>query len=147
MSLLIRNATHDDEPQWRALWSGYCTFYKAVVPDPVTQSTWERIMSNPARIGCRVALWNDQAVGLAHHVLHEGTWVIEPIAYLEDLFVEPAHRKHGIGKALIDDLLAMAKDRGWSRVYWHTQQDNHTARTLYDRYALADPFVRYTVRL
>ena len=50
-----------------------------------------------------------------------------------------------MGRALIDDLLDLAKERGWDRLYWHTDAGNKTARTLYDRYTKADNFVRYRI--
>ena len=56
-------------------------------------------------------------------------------------------RGHGIGRALIEDLLALARDRGWSRMYWHTNVSNQTARRLYDGFAKADDFVRYRMIL
>ncbi len=57
-------------------------------------------------------------------MLHAGTWTEQPICYLEDLFVDPALRGKGIGEALIDDLIAQAKEHGWSRLYWHTRENN-----------------------
>ena len=53
----------------------------------------------------------------------------------------------GIGCALIDDRLAMAKTGGWARLYWHTRQGNETARRLYDKFAGADDFLRYRLIL
>jgi ribosomal protein S18 acetylase RimI-like enzyme len=51
------------------------------------------------------------------------------------------------GRALIADLLARAKERGWSRLYWHTRKGNAPARHLYDEFAVADDFVRYRLNL
>ncbi len=147
MPFVIRNAQPEDEAAWRELWAGYCEFYEAQVSQAVTASTWNRIMSTPARIGCRILISQGRAMGFAHHVLHEGTWVVQPLAYLEDLFVVPEGRGQGLGKALIDDLLVLAKTNGWSRVYWHTNRDNATARKLYDHYIPADNFVRYRLNL
>jgi ribosomal protein S18 acetylase RimI-like enzyme len=76
-------------------------------------------------------------------VLHSGTWTVDPVCYLEDLFVDPEHRGRGIGEALIRDLVATAKSKGWSRLYWHTRNSNAAARSVYDRFTLADDFVRY----
>jgi hypothetical protein len=42
-------------------------------------------------------------------------------------------------------LCALARERGWSGIYWHTQEGNATARLLYDRIAKADDFVRYRI--
>jgi GNAT superfamily N-acetyltransferase len=80
-------------------------------------------------------------------VIHPGSWTLQPICYLEDLFVDPQARGRGIGRALIDDLVALARARGWSRLYWHTKASNETARRLYDRYVAADDFVRYRLFL
>ena len=67
--------------------------------------------------------------------------------YLEDLFVAEAARGHGLGRALIDDLVSLARSRGWSRVYWHTNEDNTRARALYDQYVASDGHIRYRMRL
>jgi GNAT superfamily N-acetyltransferase len=143
----IRNASAADEAAWRELWSGYCEFYQVQVAPTISNATWARIIANPARVGCRLLVSDGVVMGFAHHVLHEGTWVDKPIAYLEDLFVRPEGRGRKLGKALIDDLLALAKTNGWSRVYWHTNRDNATARKLYDHYTVADNFVRYRLNL
>ena len=56
-------------------------------------------------------------------------------------------RGAGAGRALIDDLFSLAKAKAWSRLYWHTDTGNTTARRLYDSYIKADDFVRYRITL
>ncbi|HZV20891.1 MAG TPA: GNAT family N-acetyltransferase, partial [Hyphomicrobiales bacterium] len=68
------------------------------------------------------------------------------ICYLEDLFVAEYARGHGAGTALIDTLIRLAGQNGWPRVYWHTHEDNKAARSLYEKFAPVDPFVRYVVK-
>jgi GNAT superfamily N-acetyltransferase len=108
----------------------------------VTAETWRRILDPASTIASRLAVLDGTVVGFATHLLHEGTWTTTPMCYLEDLFVDPARRGAGIGRALIQDLLDLAGDSGWSRVYWHTQSGN-PARKLYDEFTQADNFVRY----
>jgi len=84
-------------------------------------------------------------VGLANYVLHPYTWGPAPVCYLEDLFVAPEARGAGVGRRLIEHLVEQARELGWARVYWHTREDNATARRLYDRFGPADGFIRYTV--
>lgn len=63
------------------------------------------------------------------------------------LWVEPAARRAGIGRSLIESLVARGKEQDWSRLYWHTEADNAAARTLYDRIARATNYVRYDIVL
>ena len=147
MGLLIRDPRPEDEPAWRRLWAGYCAFYEADVPEAVTAATWAKIFEPQSTIFCRIADREGQVAGFTNSVLHAGTWTLGPLCYLEDLFVDPALRGHGIGRALIDDLLRLARERGWSRLYWHTRGSNENARRLYDKFARANDFVRYRIVL
>lgn len=145
MSLVVRDAAAEDEPAWRRLWSGYLTFYAAAVPEAVTAATFARILDPESPIFCRVAVRDGAVIGFATHVLHAGTWATAPLCYLEDLFVDETVRGSGAGRALIDDLLALAGARGWDRVYWHTHETNATARRLYDRYKPATGMIVYQI--
>lgn len=143
--MLIRDAFPSDEAAWRQLWAGYVAFYEADVPEEVTARTWERLIRRQDGFFCRVAETESQACGFSLSVIHAGSWTAEPICYLEDLFVAPERRGRGIGEALIRDLVTTAKAKGWSRLYWHTQASNAAARRVYDRFTLADDFVRYRI--
>jgi GNAT superfamily N-acetyltransferase len=68
------------------------------------------------------------------------------VCYLEDLYVEPAARGHGIGTAFIEWLRNAMRAEGWARLYWVTRESNAQARRLYDKFAQADDFVRYVIR-
>jgi GNAT superfamily N-acetyltransferase len=141
--VLIRDAFPSDETAWRQLWAAYLAFYKTELPDAVTAKTWERLIRRQDGLFCRIAETDGAPCGFSLSVLHAGTWVTSPICYLEDLFVAPEARGRGVGEALIRDLAAQAKAKGWSRLYWHTQESNGPARSVYDRFTLADEFVRY----
>ncbi len=144
-SIVIRDPTAADEPEWRRLWAGYNEFYEKQVDEPVTAATWRRLLLKSDGLFGRIAVYDGAIAGFAACVLHAGTWTQQPICYLEDLFVDPSLRGKGIGEALIDDLVAQAKERGWSRLYWHTRANNAVARRLYDKFAMADDFVRYRI--
>ncbi|MBB5761020.1 GNAT family N-acetyltransferase [Methylorubrum rhodesianum] len=136
-----------DEAGWRRLWAGYLAFYGEDLPEAVTAATWRRILDPTSTIFARLAERDGRLVGMTVNVLHEGTWSAAPICYLEDLFVAPEARGAGIGRALISDLIAVGKARGWSRLYWHTKSGNSEARRLYDRFVAADDFCRYRLVL
>lgn len=144
----LRDATAADHAEWLALWEGYVRFYEAQVPPEVTARTWQRILDPVAPLIGRVAVRDGGGlVGITVAVLHEGTWTAQPILYLEDLFVDPAARGGGIGRALMADTVATAKRLGCSRLYWHTHGGNAAARRLYDSFVPADDFVRYRMIL
>ncbi|RYF39860.1 MAG: GNAT family N-acetyltransferase [Comamonadaceae bacterium] len=145
-SPVIRAALPADEAAWRQLWRGYCDFYSARLSDQVTDRTWKRILDPDSAIMCVVAEVDGQVYGFANCVVHENTWESQPVCYLEDLFVLPSARGHGIGKSLLEWLRNAMRAEGWARVYWVTQQDNATARRLYDQFTEADGFVRYVLK-
>ncbi|MBR0557373.1 GNAT family N-acetyltransferase [Ciceribacter sp. L1K23] len=147
MALTIRDATPTDEQAWRRLWNDYLAFYKVDLPDDVTDHTWARILDPTSRVAMRVAEVNGELAGFAIHHFHDSTWVKTPDCYLEDLYLDERFRGQGIGRSLIDDLILLAKAKGWSRLYWHTNRDNETARKLYDTYAQEDGHIRYRIRL
>ena len=95
----------------------------------------------------RIAEWKGEVAGFTVSVVHEATWTLSPICYLEDFFVDAGVRGNGIGRALVEDVLELARDRGWSRLYWHTDASNEAARRLYDKFVKADDFVRYRIFL
>lgn len=142
----VRSALPSDETAWRDLWRGYCDFYKASVPESVTSRTWKRILDPDSAIMCIVAEVDGKVYGFANCVVHENTWEALPVCYLEDFFVLPSARGHGVGRALLEWLRNAMRAEGWSRLYWMTQRDNAQARRLYDHFAAADDHVRYVVR-
>lgn len=145
----IRPVTPADEMSWRELWAAYLAFYEAALPQATTDSAWDRIVGADTAVGGIVAedIATETILGIANYVLHPFTWSEHPACLLHDLYVTPEARGRGTGRALIQHLIDRARKDGWARVYWVTREDNATARTLYDRFAPADGFIRYTVKI
>ena len=141
----IRSVMAKDRAAWLSMWADYCAFYKASVPEDVTEGTWSRFFEKGSTVCCLVAEEKGAPVGFATYVLHDYTWGLNPMCYLEDLFVTEEARGKDVGHALISHLVEMAKEERWDRVYWHTQEGNARARRLYDRFVQADDFVRYRI--
>ena len=106
---------------------------------------WQRMLRGDPdwHIGMVAVDETDAPIGLAHVLFHRSTWSTGWYCYLEDLFVDPARRKAGTGRALIEAVYALADARGCERTYWVTQEFNTTARSLYDQVATRAPFVQY----
>ncbi|ASW05257.1 MULTISPECIES: GNAT family N-acetyltransferase [unclassified Rhizobium] len=145
MTVTIRAARPGDEARWRALWDGYLAFYGVTVAPDITDATWRRVFDPASAIFMRVAEVDGEVKGFTLSLTHEGTWVRAPDCYLEDLFVDESARGHGVGRALLDDLVALCKKNGWARLYWHTEEGNTTARKLYDTYVESDGHIRYRI--
>ena len=144
---MIRWALPSDEPAWRALWQGYLAFYDHPLPEAQTAFTWERLMDPASPVAVRLACEGDRVLGFAIHLHHPSTWVMGEDVYLEDLFVAPEARGKGLGRALIEDLKALGREKGWHRIYWHTEVTNTAARGLYDQLAEYDGHIRYRTAL
>ncbi len=144
---IIRDPTAADETAWRALWSQYNAFYETTIAEAVTAQTWRRLLDPASPVFGRLAVGDREVAGFSVSVLHDSTWTLAPVCYLEDLFVAPGARGRGIGRLLIQDVIDRGKADGWARVYWHTRANNHPARRLYDKFATADDFVRYRLPL
>lgn len=140
----IRSLEDGDRDTWERLWRAYLDFYEADISADVTEATWKRLLDSGTPMFCLVAE-NDagSVVGFTHCVIHLNTWTAHPICYLEDLFVDPAYRKAGVGRQLIEAVGEKAKAENWGRLYWMTKQDNQTARALYDKIARFSGFIRY----
>jgi GNAT superfamily N-acetyltransferase len=61
------------------------------------------------------------------------TFLARPGLYLEDLYVQPAHRGAGIGKALLQHLGALAVERGYGRFEWCVLDWNTNAIRFYEK--------------
>jgi len=143
----IRKIESRDEAAWRRLWDGYCRFYEVTLSPEVTQRTWERILDDRSSVHAIVAEDDGgRVIGIANYIVHDNTWESTPVCYLEDLYVDPDVRAKGVGRQLIDWLVATMPLEGWSRLYWLTKENNYRARGLYDKVTPRDAFVRYVVK-
>lgn len=145
MSAKIRRIEARDEQRWRELWDGYCRFYEREPAPAINDHTWKRIRDAASPVHGIVAEEAGRVIGIANYIIHENTSTLTPVCYLQDLFVDPTLRAGGVGKQLIDWLVAEMKAQGWSRLYWNTKENNYRARGLYDKYTPHSGFLRYVV--
>ena len=67
---------------------------------------------------CEIAEWKGEPAGFAIRFVNFSTFSGRPGIYLEDLFVRPAQRGNGIGKALLAHLAKQCVANGWGRLQW-----------------------------
>lgn len=144
ITIHIRPLLPSDRAAWQDLWTGYLSFYETTLAPEVFDTTFSRLLGHdPQDFSAVVAEVDGKLVGLAHYVFHRHCWRVENVCYLQDLFADPAARGMGIGRALIEAVYAAADAADCPAVYWMTQQDNATARQLYDRIGTLTPFIKY----
>jgi GNAT superfamily N-acetyltransferase len=79
-----------------------------------------------------VALVDGTVVGMAIWYVTFSTWLGGAGIWLEDLFVQPAHRGSGLGKGLLATLAAVCHERGYARLEWWVLRWNTPSIGFYD---------------
>lgn len=80
-----------------------------------------------------IAYLGDEPAGFALFFHNYSTWLGKRGIYLEDLFVRPPARKHGVGFALLRELARIAIQRDCGRLDWSVLTWNELAITFYKR--------------
>ena len=79
-----------------------------------------------------MAEWGGQPAGFALYFFNFSTWQGKAGVYLEDLFVRPAFRGKGLGKALFMHLARVAVERGCTRYVWQVLDWNEPSIRFYE---------------
>jgi GNAT superfamily N-acetyltransferase len=93
---------------------------------------------------CDVVEAEGEVVALALWYLTFSTWVGRHGIYLEDLYVQPDHRRHGYATALLAGLARRCVERGYGRLEWAVLDWNTPALEFY-RSLGAQPLDEWTV--
>jgi GNAT superfamily N-acetyltransferase len=96
------------------------------------------------RVFCDIAEWDGKPAGAAVWFYNYSTFHARHGIYLEDLFVEPAHRGKGIGKALLEYLARRCINEKLTRLQWWVLDWNSPAVEFY-RSLGARPMDEWTV--
>jgi GNAT superfamily N-acetyltransferase len=78
-----------------------------------------------------IARADGEAAGWALWFQSFSTWTGKPGLWLEDLYVRPAYRRQGIGRALLSHLARLCLERGYGRFEWSVLDWNTPAVEFY----------------
>ncbi|GHF16876.1 GNAT family N-acetyltransferase [Pseudolysinimonas yzui] len=145
MTLLVRDIAPADHDAWRALFHAYGVFYETELSDEVLDHVWSALLGGALR--GFVAEQNGRVVGIAHVRTHVATFSVGEDWYLEDLFVDPEARAGGVGTAILEHLIKIARYEGGGTLRWVTAESNATAQWVYDKLAKRTTWVTYEVEL
>lgn len=117
-----------------------------VAPDvfdgPIVPDRLAAFVSDPSHC-LVVAIDGDLVVGQAAAIVHRHPDLPSEL-YVDNLGVTPSHRREGVGRRLLDALLAWGGEQGCEEAWVGTEHDNEPARALYASYsAEAEPFVLF----
>jgi len=109
-----------DRERWAELWRGYLDFYETSLPASIYEHTWQRLMTPGPIFGFGARLGGESAplVGITHYLFHEHAWSPKPVCYLQDLFVDAKLRGSGCGRALIEAVARVARERDCLRLFF-----------------------------
>ncbi len=143
-AITIRPLAPEDRAEWQRMWEGYLGFYRTELAPEVIDMAFSRLNSGEAgEFRGLMASVGERPAGLAHYLFHRHGWKVEPVCYLQDLWVEPAFRGTGLGRRLIEAVYTKADAADAGSVYWLTAENNYDGRRLYDRVGRRTPFIKY----
>jgi GNAT superfamily N-acetyltransferase len=132
MSLAIARARPDQLGLILSLIRELADYEKLIHEVEATEATiGAALFGEQPRLFCEIAAWSGEPAGLAVWFVNFSTFSGRHGIYLEDLFVRPAFRGKGIGKALLGQLAKTCLDNGWSRLQWSVLDWNAPSIAFY----------------
>ena len=141
----IRTTTEADVPVILSLIRELAEYERA--PDAVVanEAGLREVLFGPQRSAeVLLALEEGEPAGLAVYFYNFSTWLGRPGLYLEDLFIRPSVRGKGYGRALLERLALIARERGCGRMEWAVLDWNDPAIQFYKKLG-AEPMKEWTV--
>jgi GNAT superfamily N-acetyltransferase len=113
--------------------AAYQRFYEVEEIDEERNHRFFRRFLAPSEAGLLLgARAGGRLVGYACLYWHFSSTQGRETVLMNDLYVDPELRGQGVGRALIEASLEVARERGAAHLEWATAPDNHTAQRLYD---------------
>lgn len=129
---MIREATAADVPVLLQLVRELAAYEREPEAVETTEPMLTEALFGPRPVAsCHVAELDGAVAGFALWYVTFSTWKGRPGLWLEDLFVRPDARGHGLGRALLQRLAAVCVERGYPRFEWWVLDWNVDAQGFY----------------
>ncbi|HEX7357568.1 MAG TPA: GNAT family N-acetyltransferase [Ignavibacteriaceae bacterium] len=143
--ILIRAAKEEDTPAIFSLIKELAEFEKLSAQIETTENELHKTLFGENKfVEILIAEYDKKIVGQAIFLKNFSTFLGKPGIYLEDLYVKPEMRGKGIGRALLDKIILLAKERNYGRVEWSVLDWNTSAIEFYKKIG-ARPMEDWTV--
>ena len=142
---IIREATAADVPAILRLIRELAEYERLLDLVVATEESLHRSLFGPRPfVEALIAEDADVAIGFALFFHNFSTFLGKPGLYLEDLFVRPAYRGRGLGKALLTRVAQIAVERDCGRMEWSVLNWNEPSIRFYESLG-AKPLVDWTM--
>ncbi|MBX9700408.1 MAG: GNAT family N-acetyltransferase [Acetobacteraceae bacterium] len=132
MALVLRDATPADVPLVHRFVRALAEYERLLHEVEATEDDFRRLLfGDPPRAWALVAEWGDEPVGFALWYYSVSTFLGRASLYVEDVFVEPAHRNRGIGRLIFAELARRAVAEGCGRMEWSVLDWNAPSIAFY----------------
>lgn len=141
---VIRPATIADVPLILQLIRALAEYERAPQDVVATETHLKKVLfGEKPSAEVLLAFAGREAVGFAVYFFNFSTWLGRPGLYLEDLFVRPETRGRGYGRALLERLAQIARERDCGRMEWAVLDWNEPAIQFYRKLG-AQPMEEWT---
>ena len=133
MTFRIERATERDLPLILKLIKDLADYEKMSHLVAATEATLREWLFEKRAAEVLIGYAGDEPAGFALYFQTFSTFLGVPGLYLEDIFVSPKFRRHGLGHALLAHLAKIAVERGYGRVEWTVLDWNELAIGFYKK--------------
>lgn len=127
---MVRPARDEDAPLIAHMLHDFNTEFSE--PTPGTEILTRRVLAFIGSGEMVYLLGGEGPDGFAQVSFRPSIWADELVGYLEELYVVPDRRGNGIGRAIMDAVLELGRERGAAGMEVVTGEDDTAARALYE---------------
>ena len=135
MNLQIKTATEKDIPAIIALMREFAEYEDLLDRLEITEERMNAALFGGSAVAeAIVAFVDDEAVGYAVFYPNFSTFRGQRGMFLEDIFIQPAHRRGGTGEKMLRHIARLARERGYERIDFMVLDWNTTAIDFYKKH-------------
>jgi GNAT superfamily N-acetyltransferase len=144
MEITVSELKQNDKEQWQELYYGYAEFYNMPMDQGILDNIWSWVFDEHNKFYALIAKdTSGQALGLMHFRAMPSPLRGADVGFLDDLYVVPTARGHGVVESLYAALNEFGQTQGWPFIRWITADDNYRGRAVYDKLAEKTHWVTY----
>ena len=91
--------------------------------------------------------FSGRPIGFVHYYFHPSSFNVDDVCMIEDLYVAPSARRHGVGRWLVEAVAQIAAEEKAPAIYWKTSAANRSAIALYQQLAEQTEFLSFRKHL